>query len=1035
MLVNNLSVDEIAKETTSAKKISVADLRTFDQLQTPIWIYDIQNLQMWWVNKAALHIWNAQSREELLKRNFSNISEDTRIWLQSYLDQFEQGKIIAENWTFYPEGKPVSVPCLCSGVQIEDGRMAMLVEGTTQVTQLLDQEILRAIEALRYTTLMISLYTTDGVPLMQNPAAIACYGDTLQPNFESENAFLRHFVDKSIGHRAMAAINLGEVFTAETQVFTTQGIRWHDMDIRCSLDPITGNTMILVNEKDITKQQTALLERQRAESELRWQEALLRSMTDTSLLAFFVVDNRTDEILYFNDRFCQIWGIEHLEAGMRSGELKNNDIIPDCVRLIADVPAFAESCKPLQSEENRCIVEDEILFVDGRTIRRFSSQIRGSGDKYFGRLYIFEDITPRKQIEAALKASEERWQYALEGNGDGVWDWNVQTNEVFFSARWKEMLGFANDEIGNTVSEWKQLLHPDDKVRVCEEIEKHFHGETQQYISEHRVQCKDGTYKWILNRGKVFSRDYEGSPQRMLGTHTDITQGKRMEEALRSSEERYRSVITTMAEGIVLQLADGKITACNESAERILGLTTDQIMGRTSIDKRWQAIHEDGSAFPGETHPAIVTLQTGQPQFNIIMGVHKPDGSLTWISINSQPLFKADQLTPYAVVTSFTDITALKQAQQALQKRMEQERMVYTIAQHIRQTLDLDKILTTTVADVRQFLQTDRVIIYRFNPDWSGVVITESVAKGWRSLLNMEITDNYFVETQGQCFQKVTVKATSDIYTAGLTPCHLEFLEQLQVKAKLVIPILQGNKLWGLLVAHHCRAERKWQSWESEVLQQLATQLAIAIQQSELYQQLQLANQQLENLAMVDQLTQIANRRRFDSKLDYVWRHLLREQGCVSLLLCDIDYFKRYNDSYGHAAGDDCLRLVAQAFQQTVKRSTDLAARYGGEEFVVILPNTDSEGAMQVAQEIHQAVQNLSIPHTTSDVKPYVTLSIGIATVIPTSTMVPLDLIEAADQALYQAKAQGRNRSFVRKISIPIENEAFTSPLSLSGYN
>ncbi|RUT10154.1 hypothetical protein DSM106972_006490 [Dulcicalothrix desertica PCC 7102] len=502
---------------------------------------------------------------------------------------------------------------------------------------------------------------------------------------------------------------------------------------------------------------------------------------------------------------------------------------------------------------------------------------------------------------------------------------------------------------------------------------------------------------------------------------TAVLERQRAEDELRSSEQRYRSVIAAMAEGIVLQQADGSITACNESAERILGLTTDQMMGRTSTDGRWRAIHEDGSPFPGETHPAIVTLQTGQPQFNVIMGVHKPDGNLTWISINSQPLFQPDELIPYAVVTSFTDITDRKLAQQALRKQLEQERMVYTIAQRIRQTLDLDKILNTTVAEVREFLQTDRVIIYRFNPDCSGVVVTESVASGWQSLLNMEITDNYFVETQGQFYQQ-GAKAISDIYTAGLTPSHLELLQQLQVRAKLVVTILQGNKLWGLLVVHHCRAEREWQPWESELLQQLATQLAIAIQQSELYQQLQLANQKLQNLAMVDQLTQIANRRCFDSKLDYVWRHFLREQGCVSLLLCDIDYFKRYNDTYGHAAGDDCLRLVAQAFQQTVKRSTDLAARYGGEEFAVILPNTDSEGATQVAQEIHQAIQHLSIPHNASDVKPYVTLSIGITTLIPTSTMVPLNLIEAADQALYQAKAQGRNRSFVSKIPISIED-------------
>lgn len=441
--------ESIITRTALPKNISVADLIAFDRLQTPIWIYDIQNLHMWWANQSAVRIWNAQSREELLNRNFSDISESTHTRMQSYLQEFQQGKTITENWIFYPEGKPVSVRCLFSGIQIEQGRMAMLVEATTEFINQIDRKTLRSIEALRHTTVMISLYTMDGVPLMQNPAALRCYRDTLHPNLSVENIFLSHFVDPNVAQQAMKAIHFGEIFSTEAQVLTTEGIQWHEIDIRCTRDPVTGNSVILVNEKNITKQKAALQERQRAESELRWREALLRSMTENSLLGFFVVDNRTDEILYFNHHFCKIWGIEHLEAQMRLGALKNNDIIPDCIPLIADVPAFAESCKPLQSEENRCMIEDEISFVDGRTIRRCSSQIRDTCDQYFGRLYIFEDITPRKQIEAALKTSEERWQYALEGNGDAVWDLNAETNEVFFSRRWKEMLGFAEHEIGN----------------------------------------------------------------------------------------------------------------------------------------------------------------------------------------------------------------------------------------------------------------------------------------------------------------------------------------------------------------------------------------------------------------------------------------------------------------------------------------------------------------------------------------------------------------------------------------------------------
>ena len=142
--------------------------------------------------------------------------------------------------------------------------------------------------------------------------------------------------------------------------------------------------------------------------------------------------------------------------------------------------------------------------------------------------------------------------------------------------------------------------------------------------------------------------------------------------ALTATAERYRAIFASMAEGVVFQNTDGSIEACNESAGRILGLTADQMAGRTSVDPRWAAVHEDGSSFPGETHPSMVTLRTGESLSNVVMGVHKPDGSLTWISINSRPLVR-DGRQPYAVVTTFADITERKQLADAL-RIGEQER-------------------------------------------------------------------------------------------------------------------------------------------------------------------------------------------------------------------------------------------------------------------------------------------------------------------------------------------------------------------------
>lgn len=173
---------------------------------------------------------------------------------------------------------------------------------------------------------------------------------------------------------------------------------------------------------------------------------------------------------------------------------------------------------------------------------------------------------------------------------------------------------------------------------------------------------------------------------------------------------------------------------------------------------------------------------------------------------------------------------------------------------------------------------------------------------------------------------------------------------------------------------------------------------------------LQKANDELLRLAALDDLTQIANRRRFDDRLTQEWRRGQRDKTSMAVIICDIDFFKNYNDSYGHLRGDDTLYTVAQAIQATLKRPMDLVARYGGEEFAVILPATDAEGAERVALQIKAAVEELQIAHKSSQTSKYITLSFGAAAVVPSTDLSSKQLIEAADQALYRAKAKGRNR-------------------------
>jgi diguanylate cyclase (GGDEF)-like protein len=183
--------------------------------------------------------------------------------------------------------------------------------------------------------------------------------------------------------------------------------------------------------------------------------------------------------------------------------------------------------------------------------------------------------------------------------------------------------------------------------------------------------------------------------------------------------------------------------------------------------------------------------------------------------------------------------------------------------------------------------------------------------------------------------------------------------------------------------------------------------------QLEMSRELASANRELEKLSRQDGLTGIANRRYFDSYLVTEVRRGARERQPLSLILSDVDHFKAFNDCYGHQAGDDCLRRVAAALSSAGRRPADLAARYGGEEFAMVLPATVVDGAVDVAQAVSRVIESLAIPHARSAVDPKVTLSQGIVSLTPEKDTSSEDLIQRADQALYQAKQQGRNRYVV----------------------
>jgi PAS domain S-box-containing protein len=231
-------------------------------------------------------------------------------------------------------------------------------------------------------------------------------------------------------------------------------------------------------------------------------------------------------------------------------------------------------------------------------------------------------------------------------------------------------------------------------------------------------------------------------------------------------------------------------------------------------------------------------LETGT-DYNVEYRIVWPDDSVHWVCSKGKVYYdKTGQ--PIRMLGTVMDITESKQAEIARQQQIQREQLVMQIAQYIRQSLNLSDILNTTVQEVRQFLHSDRVLIFRFAEDWQGTVVVESVTPECTSILSTNIYDPCFAQTRIELYKQGRINAVDDIHTGDLAECHVELLSRFQVRANLVVPILQGEQLWGLLIAHQCLKPRKWQQWEIDLLYTLATQLGIAIQQSMLFEQAQL---------------------------------------------------------------------------------------------------------------------------------------------------------------------------------------------------
>jgi len=288
-------------------------------------------------------------------------------------------------------------------------------------------------------------------------------------------------------------------------------------------------------------------------------------------------------------------------------------------------------------------------------------------------LMVYFTVRAQQRTRERLAESEQRWQFAVEGAREGLWDWDARTQRVYFSSRWKSMLGYEDHEIGDSLDEWSSRLHPDDAEATLERVREHIEGRTPSYESEHRLRCKDGSYRWILDRGMVIKRGPKGEALRVIGTHADITEMKAMEDSLRESEERFRRLVEEAPEAIFIQTA-GLFAYCNHACLDLYQATTpEQLIGTPVIER----VHPD---FREPVRARIKSLnQDRQAQSAAVHTMLRLDGGEISVEVSAIPFQYRGEHGALVFARDVTERVRAEQERAALQTELLQAQKMDSI--------------------------------------------------------------------------------------------------------------------------------------------------------------------------------------------------------------------------------------------------------------------------------------------------------------------------------------------------------------------
>ena len=534
--------------------------------------------------------------------------------------------------------------------------------------------------------------------------------------------------------------------------------------------------------------------------------------------------------------------------------------------------------------------------ADGHEMILKSSKIplRQNSGEVIGVLGIYEDITQIKKSEAEQIINRERLNFALKGANDGLWDWNLDTNEVYYSPRWKSMLGYRDDELGNTLDTWSSLVDPKDSAATLAHAQSYINGDCASFETEFRMKHKDGHWVDILSRAKL-ALDVNGvvlKPQRLIGTHVDISHLKSVESELRKKEGYQRALLDNFPFMVWLKDLESRFLSVNKVHANNFGENNpESLVGKTDFDYSPIEIAEN------YRKDDLSVLQTRQPK-SVEETYVDTKGNQHWIETFKAPVTDQDG-NLLGTVGFARDISDRKKIETELQIAAtafeSQEGMIVTDA--YSNILKINHSFTRITG-----FTADEAVGKKMNLLRSGVHDAAFYKDMWDSIQSQG-------SWQGEIWNK---RKCGEIYPEWLT--------------------ITAVKNRDNIVTHY-----------------VGTMIDITARKS--------IEERVHHLAHYDPLTDLPNRTLLTDRLHQALAQVRREKAKLALMFLDLDKFKPVNDLLGHDIGDLLLQAVAERLTTRIKRQTDTVARIGGDEFVIVLSQIESnQDAAMVANEVVSAL-------------------------------------------------------------------------------